>query len=115
MSDPGGRFRVGEQFPAKEFGYPFAGQVITGWPQTASGHHDVGPRQGFANRRFNGFAGVRDGDLPGDLVARIAEPPAEPLQVRIEDSAQQQLGPRVDQFNVHWLERTGERRGQKPK
>jgi hypothetical protein len=37
------------------------------------------------------------------------------LQVRIEDSAQQQLGPRVDQFNVHWLERTGERRGQKPK
>jgi hypothetical protein len=49
---------------------------------------------------------VRNADLAADFVAQVGQLPANPLLVRIEHAAEEQLGAGVDQFDVQGITRS---------
>ncbi|MCZ7641197.1 MAG: hypothetical protein M5U12_37195 [Verrucomicrobia bacterium] len=92
--------RVFPQGPAEEFGDGVSREVIRGRAQAAGGDDQVGPSQRVTHGLLNGGRAIRDGHLALDHVAGIGKLAAEPLLVGVQDAAQHQFAPRIEDLEV---------------
>ena len=67
----------------------------------AGGDYQVRVRQRLAYRLLDGVARIRHRHLPGDHVAEVGQPAAQPLLMRIQHPPQHQFTARIDNFNIH--------------
>ena len=67
----------------ESLGDDLARAVVTGGPQPAGRDHQISMPQCFANRLLNGVARIRHRHLPGDHMAEVGQPAAQPLLVRV--------------------------------
>ena len=93
--------RVFPQRLPQQLRYQIPRQVIRSRAQAAGRDNQIGTRKRLPDGLLDVTARIRHRDLPGDDVAEVGEPAAEPLLVRVEDAPEHQLAAGVDDFDVH--------------
>jgi hypothetical protein len=94
---------VTHKFFAEQLRNQVTRDVVGSRAEPAGDDHQIRAGQGFSDGLLDVARRVRHGNLPRDDVAKIGEPAAEPLLVRVQNAAQQKFAASVYQFNFHAL------------
>jgi hypothetical protein len=101
MPDAGKCGRVEDELSAEDLRDNIAGEVVAGGAETAGGDDQIRPCQGLAESVLDLPGVVRDTNLAGNFPAQVGKLAAKPLLVGVENTADQEFGAGIDQFNVH--------------
>ena len=93
-------FLVMHESEPQPVGHHIAGDVVRRRPEPAGHEQDLRARRRL-DQRLADDQPIRNGDLPSDPQPERKERLGEEPQVGVEDVAEQQLGPGIDDFDVH--------------